>query len=168
MLINGIELIVHLAYCFSWTISKEVSMNFDHEENQGYKQCSDLSDMKVYTVNYLEKFQLYCHDLHKESFNQKVWPSNAPHVFYVISSEKVGRSIIIFLNHFSIWEHVRFTLLITFLKISLKLGTFLWFDTGVLSIKSSNYDTKCFQEIRRRKMFFKKEDISLEPAKIKY
>ena len=65
-------LIVHLAYCFSWTISKEVSMNFDHEENQGYKQCSDLSDMKVYTVNYLEKFQLYCHDLHKESFNQKV------------------------------------------------------------------------------------------------
>ena len=49
-----------------------------------------------------------------------------------------------------------------------KLETFLWFDTGVLSIKSSNYDTKCFQEIRRRKMFFKKEDISLEPAKIEY
>ena len=40
-------LIVHLAYCFSWTISKEVGMNFDHEENQGYKQW-EYSDLYWY------------------------------------------------------------------------------------------------------------------------
>ena len=140
-------LIVHLAYCFSWTISKEVGMNFDHEENQGYKQW-DLDLCWYENLSTLKsKFQLWCHDFaqsRKESFNQKVWPSNAPHVFYVI---RRFLSIIIFLNHFSIWEHVRFYTLDNLLKISLKkLRLFMAWQGKMLSIKSSNYDTSILRK----------------------